>query len=356
LLVPFSPNDPRPATHTFDGFTEELAVKLAVDVNPHVSANVKLCWGCHGFELPMGFVDFRLADEFNVRVGRFTPTFGEFFLRSDVGNHRTSDKPLPYDMGRMLYLLEWNRSVLPMPYVENGVEISGSHFFGNAVQVDYAAHVVTGLRANAAAPYDVEFQALRQPAPYYIDNNSMPSVGGRLGTTFRLSERADFTVGASVMYGPYDPAGQLTYLIVGGDAFLRIGRTNIRSEYILRRTEMAAGDQSRFEGVVPIEPNGGGLVSTLPMVKDGWYVELEQPVNRYVDLVLRWDGLHRRGNVQPGSPLDFEAGISRWTAGANFVVYRGFRVKASVEHYYFWGLRNELPQAVGFHLSAVATF
>jgi hypothetical protein len=91
-------------------------------------------------------------------------------------------------------------------------------------------------------------------------------------------------------------------------------------------------------------------------VRDGWYIELEHPLNRIVDVVLRWDGLHRIGNVAPGSPLDFDAGISRWTVGANFVVYRGYRIKASAEHYYFWGLRNEPAMAVGFHLAAVATF
>lgn len=57
-----------------------------------------------------------LADELNFRVGRLTPAFGSFPLRHDPANHRTSDKPLPYDMGRMLRFREWNEGVLPAPH------------------------------------------------------------------------------------------------------------------------------------------------------------------------------------------------------------------------------------------------
>ena len=41
-----------------------------------------------------------------------------------------------------------------MPYVDNGIEVSGSHFFAERVQIDYAAHVVAGLRSLAEQPYD----------------------------------------------------------------------------------------------------------------------------------------------------------------------------------------------------------
>jgi len=33
-----------------NAFTTEASLKLAVDVSEHISANVKLCYGCHGFE------------------------------------------------------------------------------------------------------------------------------------------------------------------------------------------------------------------------------------------------------------------------------------------------------------------
>ena len=80
-----------------------------------ISANMKVCYGCHGFEADMMYFDVRVADELNFRVGRFSPSFGAFNLRHDPANHRLSDKPLPYDMGRMLRMRQWNMSVLPEP-------------------------------------------------------------------------------------------------------------------------------------------------------------------------------------------------------------------------------------------------
>lgn len=355
LFTPFARSDPRPASHTLDGFTEELSLKLAVDISRHASANVKACFGCHGFEVGMAYVDFRLADEFNIRLGRFSPTFGEFGLRHDPGNHRLSDKPLPYDMGRMLRMLDFGRSVLPSPYVDNGIEISGSHFFGRRLQLDYAAHAVAGLRANTDTPYDVDFVASRSAAPYYIDNNSQPSVGGRVGLTARLADRVDLSVGGSAIWGSYDTRARMSYTIVGADLYLRAGRTNVRAEYLIRRTDMFARDQERFE--YALQPLADG---TLPertfQTRDGWYVEVEQPVLRNLDLILRWDGLRRRGNTAPGSVLDFDAGVSRWTLGAQYVIERGYRVKASVQHYSWWGFRNGVDQDWAFHLGAVATF
>jgi hypothetical protein len=354
LFVPFARTDPRPSTHTLDGFTEELSLKVAVDISSHVTANAKVCYGCHGFEVGMAYADMRFADALTLRFGRFSPQFGEFTQRHDPANHRLSDKPLPYDMGRMLRMTDFNRSVLPSPYVDNGVEILGTHALGSRVQFDWAAYVVAGMRAQTDTPYDVDFTSQRSPSPYYVDNNDQPSVGGRLGVNIRLAERADLTLGASTMWGTYDTRARAQYLLLGADMYLRVGRGNLRAEYLLRRTEMYAADQSRFEYTLPTI--AGTIPENIAQVRDGWYVEVEHPVLRNLDVILRWDGLRRRGNTQPNSPLDFNAGISRWTLGANFVVERGLRLKASVEHYSYWGLRNGATWDLAAHLGAVASF
>src|SRR4051812_21820721 len=104
-----------------DGFVTEVSAKLAVDFNEHISTNVKMCFGCHGFEVGMAFVDLTVVDELRFRVGRFNPSFGEFALRHDPANHRTVDKPLPYDMGRMVRYNDYNLGILPAPYVDNGI-------------------------------------------------------------------------------------------------------------------------------------------------------------------------------------------------------------------------------------------
>ncbi|MDP6946739.1 MAG: hypothetical protein QF464_21495, partial [Myxococcota bacterium] len=183
LLVP-TRTDGR--TITLDGFTGELSLKLTADVTEHVSVHVKTCYGCHGFEIGMAFVDVEVFDELSFRIGRFTPSFGDFPVRHDPANHTTSDKPLPYDMGRMLRLRDWNMSVLPAPYVDNGLEVRGAHY-GESVDFEYAVSVFGGFRGNRDA-VDLDFVQSRSGAFYYVDNNSTPSVGARLALGFTLGE------------------------------------------------------------------------------------------------------------------------------------------------------------------------
>ena len=117
---------------------------------------------------------------------------------------------------------------------------------------------------------------------------------------------------------------------------------------------MAVASQDRFEQ--PIALVGGQLPERLAQTRDGWYVEVEQPITRNVDILARWDGLRRIGNTRTGSPLDGDAGISRWTLGTHITVHRGYRIKAAVEHYTYWGLRNGPGSEVAAHLGVVATF
>jgi hypothetical protein len=72
-----------------------------------------------------------------------------------------------------------------------------------------------------------------------IDNNGRPGGGGRVAATFRIGEANDMTVGGSVMYGTWDPDNRFYYLIGGGDLSARIGRTQVRLEYLVRRQTFA---------------------------------------------------------------------------------------------------------------------
>ncbi len=337
-----------------DGFTTELALKVAVDVTDKVSANVKVCYGCHGFEVPMAHLDYRVADELNFRVGRFSPSLGAFNLRHDPANHRLSSKPLIYDMGRMLRKTEWNMGVLPSPFPDNGVEVSGTHWFGESVQLDYALYAVSGFKA-ASDAVDLDFQLNRQP--YYTDNNSRPTVGGRLALTFKLGEASDLTVGGSSQYGTFDPDRKQFYWFYGADASLRLSRTNIRLEWLARRQTFDVSDPTRFAYVVPRE--GGDF-----FVKQGGYAEIEHPLSKKVDGVFRYDVMYRTGNVLVGSELRRQSAVQRFTVGAMVTVDRAFRVKASTEIWQFsdpepgdkLAARSDVSHAVAFHLGVVGTY
>ncbi len=344
----FVPTDDVARRMAFDGFTTELSLKLAVDFSDHVSANVKLCFGCHGFETPMAFFDLRAADELNVRVGRFIPAFGEFPLRHDPANHRTSDKPLAYDMGRMLRLREWGMSVLPAPYVDNGLEVNGTHWFGDDTQFDYAVWAASGFKGGADAT-DLDFIQSRSGALYYVDNNSRPATGGRIALTANLGETTALTWGLSGMRGTYDPGNDLSYTLAGTDLTLRLSRFTLRGEYLVRRTEMSLGGDpaSRFR----YGRGDDGKFDPF-FLKDGFYVEAETPVGRMLEIVGRFDGMRRLGNVTNSSPLRSESAILRYTLGTNVVIERALRLKISGE---FWDF-SDFDDEIAVHTGLAGSF
>lgn len=321
--------DVKTAPKAFDGFTMELAGKLAVDFSEHVSANLKVCYGCHGFEADMMYFDVRVADELNFRIGRFSPSFGAFNLRHDPANHRLSDKPLPYDMGRMLRMRQWNMSVLPSPFPDNGLEINGTHT-GESVQLDYAVYGVTGFKADLQ-PTDINFQLSRRPDAYYTDNNARPTVGARLALTFKLGDTSDLTAGVSGMGGTYDPENHETYVIGGADISARLDKTNIRFEYLARRTTFDIGNRAVYKYLVPYDTENF-------FMKHGAYVEVEQGLTPELDLIARVDGMFRKGNVEAASPLTSKASILRYTLGTAYAIERGIRIKFSTE---LWQFSNE---------------
>jgi len=326
----------------FDGATVELSLKLAMDFGDRVSSNVKVCVACHGMEVGMAYFDVRVRDELNLRVGRFTPALGSFPQRHDPANHRTSDKPLPYDMGRMLHFREWGEGVLPAPWVDNGLEINGTHFFEAGGQIDYALYAVGGPKGSYDG-FDFDYTQSRSGERYYIDNNSRPTVGARIGASIDVGKSSSVTMGASVMAGHYDPEAELDFVLAGADLVLRIDRSYLRAEYLLRRTRFALGDDpaSRLK-------YGPGADQTYDdfTVRDGFYAELEVPAGDF-DLIGRWDGLRRLGNLPATSPLRSTSIVLRYTAGLAYRLTGGLRVKTSAELYDFSDFDDELAIHLG---------
>jgi hypothetical protein len=320
-----------------DAASVELSLKVTQDFGENLSASVKLCVGCHGVEAGMAFFDLRVTDELRFRVGRFTPQFGAFPLRHDPANHRTSDKPLPYDMGRMLRVVDWNLGVLPSPWVDNGVELSGAHFFTDKIQLDYAAYAIGGPRA-ASDAVDFDYRLSHSADSYYVDNNSRPSLGARLALNL-AAEKAAVTVGASGMAGTYDPDNKLHYQIVGADLMVQVAKLFVRAEYLARRTQMGLGADpaSKFK----YGPGKDGTFDPYSL-KQGFYVEAETPITDRVDAIARWDGLRRQGNVVRTSELRSDSALLRYTLGATLKLAGATRLKLSGEIYDFSDFKDEI--------------
>lgn len=330
----------------FDGFTTELSMKISADVSEHISVQVKTCYGCHGFEIGAAYVDFRPTDSLTLRAGRFTPAFGEFPVRHDPANHLTSDKPLPYDMGRMLRLREWNMSVLPAPYVDSGLQISWLPAPSESVELEVSAYVIGGLRGNNDAT-DVDFIQSRSGDFYYVDNNSSPTVGGRIAMRVLTSDIL-MAVGISAMYGTYDPDNELDALLLGADLVLRGKRWAFRAEYLLRRTKMALGDDPA--AAFRYGPGPDGTFDPYSL-KEGAYAELTFPLGA-LEGVARADMLRRRGNVAQTSALRSDSLLVRYTLGTNIPLVRDWRIKLSAELYDF----SDFDDEVGLHLGVVGAF
>jgi len=340
------PTDKKAREHTLDGATVELSLKMTKELTKDISANVKVCFACHGFEVGMAFVELRASDALRFRVGRMIPAFGGFPLRHDPANHMTSDKPLPYDMGRMVHRSEWNEGILPAPWVDNGAELGGTYFW-NGGQFDYAVYAVSGPKAGLNAA-DFDFQLSRSPDNYYVDNNSQPAIGGRLAGSVDLDANATLNLGASAMAGRYDPERRLGFAVAGADATLQLFGLYLRGEYLIRATEVAVGDDpaARWK----YGPAPGGTYAGY-FTKDGFYGEAEVPVGP-ISIVGRWDGLRRKGNVLIGSALSSSASVYRYTGALAFRLQRGIRFKSSVEYYQF----TDFPREIAIHLGMAAPF
>ncbi len=323
------------------GMNAEASFKVVADVQDNVSASAKVCFGCHGFMADMAYFDWSVYDQFNVRAGRFPVPFGEFYLRHDPANHRAATKPLPYEMGRMLRRTQYNLSVLPEPYPDNGVELFGT-FRGDVAELSYSAYAVAGLKGDSTAG-DLDF--IRSRTEYVADNNRSPSAGGRLTLAFpNLPGKSWrwFALGASGMWGHYDDNDDLSYMLGGLDLYTRIDKLNIRGEVMLRRTE------------IPNHPaDFKEALRDLYVQREGFYFELDGPLAEHFEWLARVDGFRRRGALPLTSTLtDSNSGILRYTAGFNILPITGIKVKLEYE---FWNF-SEFSSAQIVHTGLVGTF
>jgi hypothetical protein len=227
----------------------------------------------------------------------------------------------------MLRLNQWDMSVLPSPFPDNGAELGGTHWFGEKVQLDYAAYAVSGFKAANDAT-DLDWVQSRSPSLFYVDNNARPTVGGRVAGTVRLGENSDISLGGSAMYGTFDPKNDLAYSIVGADITFRANKTIVRAEYLVRRQDLDTSDPARFK--YSISRQRGDFFT-----KHGAYVELEQRVSSRVALLGRADGMARYGNVAAASELVDGSTVIRGTLGGAYTFERGMRLKLSTEYWRF---------------------
>jgi len=207
---------------------------------------------------------------------------------------------------------------------------------------------VTGFRNSGPNPTDINFQ--ESHLAYYVDDNARPSVGTRLAVTLKLGPMADGTLGASAMMGTYDHFNNLTYFIGGGDLSVRVERTTVRLEYLLRRQEFDISNPALFK--YDIAPRRGDFFA-----KHGAFLEVEHPLVRRLDAIWRADGMYRAGNVLATSELTDASSVVRGTFGLALAVERNLRLKCSAEVWHFSDPDAKGRQTeISAHWGAVGTF
>jgi hypothetical protein len=334
--------DAEASSHSPQGMAPATSMRVTLDATDDVSLTAKACAGCHTFEMEQVAIDYAPRSWFNVQVGRLSVPFGEFSQRVDDSGHRTGSAPLIYDMGRMAWggRSAMNLGVLPLPYTDTGVLVYGVKWIGEALQVWYGAYGVSGLRGGN----DVDWMAMRSGS--YIDPNEDPAAGGRVAMTLSAGAGSfigDANLGGSFTAGRYDRAGRLGYAVWGLDASVKLGPVTVRGEYAARRTDLdPAASGYRFALVDPW------------FRKDGFYLEAEHPLGKYLALVYRYDELRRSGVPLPGSvaQLSTDSRIRRATGGVEFTPAQGIFAKASWEG---WDM-NDFGRFHTFHLGLGGTF
>lgn len=309
----------------FAGFTPELAVKIDADVHEALAFSGKVCFGCHGVEIERAYLDYTPKNTFNVQLGRIPVPFGDFMLRADPANHRAASKPLIYEMGRMAYYgtNAFNLGVVPAPYVDTGVLVYGQTWIGSKAQVWYGGYLISGLKGSATGAID--YQSMR--SAYYVDNNKTPAGGGRavvtvasesLGAVFK-----DISVGASGMYGRYDPQSQRAFLAVGLDVSARVGPLTLHTEFANLLREVDPAGTYQFELRDPF------------VQKVGFYFEVEHPLGRYLVLAYRLDGLRRVGVtfLDSDPQLSSRSSILRYTQALQVLIGDAFFAKLTYEYW-----------------------
>jgi len=305
------------------GITIDASMRFGVDIHDTLSFSAKACISCHGIEMDHIVLDWQPKPWFNMQFGRLNVPFGEFGNRWDQSGHKTTSAPLIYDMGRMAYAdrTSFNSGVVMLPYVDTGLMLYGTTWIGSALQVWYSGYAVSGFKGNN----DVDWMALRSPP--YVDNNRVPSYGGRVAITYSSNPGAvigDVSLGGSYTGGRYDRAAQLKYQAAGADLSIQLWKATLRGEYAMRRTDL--------------DPNASGYQWALVdgfFDKRGYYGELEHPLGRYVSMIYRYDRLERLGVPLPGSVANMtpNAAIERFTAGTVITPASGIYMKISYEYW-----------------------
>lgn len=269
-------------------------------------------------------------------AGRIVVPFGAFSRQVNPSLYRTVTKPLIYNMGQRVFSADLGDPVLPMPYADEGANLSVSQAIWNDFVLNGDFYVVNGLQGLDSGVF---FLMSRD----YVDNNKVPSTGARV-----TIGNSNLTIGGSVMGGRFNdnlgagPDGRgMYYWIYGADATYRY------EDLVRLQFEYAQRDTDRLVNL----PNQ--LFSRERV--GGCYFEGELLVSRKhkLSLINRYDLQTRHSIIPSGNLPTGSFDVSRYTYGVNYVLAGGSLLMFNVEH---WFLPKPLKDVDVLGVRWAATF
>ena len=252
-------------SQVFEGFTTELSAKVAADLSDHVSVNVKICYGCHGFEADMAYFDLRVADGAELPRGSFLAELRRLQSAPRSREPQASGQAIAVRHGPDAPNagLEPRRPAEPLSGQRRGDQ---RHALVRGQGPDRVCRATPSAEFKGdQTALDLDFVQSRTGTFYYVDNNNTPAGGAPPRDDGQAHAEHRPHVRRERDGGHVRPRQQVhLHDLRGGRLALRVGRTHLRAEWLMRRETFDTGNAAAFKYVVPMK--GGDF-----FVKHGAY-------------------------------------------------------------------------------------
>lgn len=324
-----------------EGFFADVWVGLDWQPQSPVSGRVVACTSCHSEDTSLmgGGFSFELVEasatldlirlvcgkpstgdwEAKVKGGRFIAPFGAFAAMSHPGVYRTLTNPLMYNMGRRAFGETGlagppRQPVLPMPYADEGMNFQAKIPLMGKTSAKLDLYGVNGLQQSGP---DLRFFSASRS---YVDNNSLPAVGGRLSVG-----NSTVRFGGSYMTGEAQPSGTPTgpviYQLSGADFTARF------KDFVRVYLEYAIRTNTKKDS--PFSPAAERRTMVYGVIAEAEVKLFDKP---QIGLLGRFDTLEFRDTLFPGT-IQTEPSLERLTWGFNLPLPGGSLLILNHEHW-----------------------
>ncbi|RAP26624.1 hypothetical protein DID74_01765 [Candidatus Marinamargulisbacteria bacterium SCGC AG-333-B06] len=203
-------------------------------------------------KIEQAWVDYQINELITQRTGIIVVPFGRVNVLHDSDVRDATQRPL------------YAKYIVPSTWMDTGAGIHGNASFGD-IDINYQAYVINGLNEGIASANGV-----RNARPSYkTDNNGDKAIVGRVG----VSPLLGLELGGSIYNGKYSNSGTDGLLMVGGDAFYKMGRYEAIAEAAIVNIDE--------KGSIPQRMRGGYLELRAHVLQEqlrDWIPSLRSPV------------------------------------------------------------------------------